>query len=180
MERCLPPPLTPTLSPSKRGEGARATITLREITFDTVRQISDLEVSDLQRGYVAPNAVSIAEAHFNPGDWFRAVYAADEPVGFVMLLDPATPGALVRSPYAPDSVGLRRLMIHHRHQRKGYGLATLDLIIAHARDKIRARRIISSYVPGEHGPKAFYLRYGFTETGRMRAGGQEIEISKDL
>ena len=32
-------------------------------------------------------AFSIAEAHFSPLAWFRAVYAGDTPVGFVMLSD---------------------------------------------------------------------------------------------
>jgi diamine N-acetyltransferase len=155
-------------------------VRLSEITFETVRQITALDVTDRQRGYVASNAVSIAEAHFNPGAWFRAVYAADEPVGFVMLLDPNAPGALVRSPIGPQNVALWRLMIDHRHQHRGYGRAALDLIFTHVRDTLRVKRIISSYIPGEHGPQAFYLRYGFQETGQTRAGGREIEISKDL
>jgi len=155
-------------------------IQLCEITFETVRQITALDVSDLQRAYVAPNAFSIAEAHFNPGAWFRAVYAGDDPIGFVMLLDPGVPGALVRSPIAPDSVALWRLMIDQRHQHKGYGRQTLDLICAHSRANLRAKRIISSYVPGEHGPRAFYLRYGFQETGSFRANGREVEIIKYL
>ena len=71
-------------------------------------------------------------------------------------------------------------MIDHRHQHKGYGRQALDLIFAHARSNLRVRRIISSYVPGEHGPKAFYLRYGFRETGQFRANGREVEISNDL
>ena len=156
------------------------TVRLREITFETVRAIIALDVSAQQRNNVAPNAVSIAEAHFNPGAWFRAVYAADEPVGFVMLLDPDAPGALVRSPISPQSIALWRLMIDHRHQHKGYGRQTLDLVFAHGRANLRATRIISSYVPGEHGPMDFYLRYGFLETGGFRADGREIEISKDL
>ena len=155
-------------------------VSLREITFETVRQIVALDLTDLQRYYVAPNAVSIAEAHFNPGNWFRAVYAGDEPVGLVMLLDPGVPGALVRRPYGHESIGLQRLMIDHCHQHKGYGRAALDLIFVHTRANIRTKRIVSSYIPGENGPKAFYLRYGFAETGRFRANGHEIEISKDL
>lgn len=43
---------------------------LRTITFDTVRTITDLEGGEKQRDYVPSNAVSIAEAHFNPGHGF--------------------------------------------------------------------------------------------------------------
>lgn len=50
-------------------------VSLHEITADTVRAVCALEVSPEQRGFVAPNAVSIAEAHFEPRAWFRAIYA---------------------------------------------------------------------------------------------------------
>ena len=52
-------------------ERGNADISLREITFATIRDILGLDVSEMQRGYVGSNAVSIAEAHYNPGAWFR-------------------------------------------------------------------------------------------------------------
>ena len=65
-----------------------APVSLREITADTVRTICALRVTPAQERLVAPNAVSIAQAHFEPAAWFRAIYAGDEPVGFAMLFDP--------------------------------------------------------------------------------------------
>ena len=41
-------------------------VTLREITRDTVRLVSLLDVGPGQDGLVAPNAFSIAQAYFNP------------------------------------------------------------------------------------------------------------------
>ena len=55
-----------------------STITLREITADTVREICNLATT--QRQFVAPNAISIAQAHFSEYAWFRAIYADDNPV----------------------------------------------------------------------------------------------------
>ena len=52
---------------------------------ETARAVCALEVGPEQHGYVAPNAVSIAQAHFEPKAWFRAVHADETPVGFVML-----------------------------------------------------------------------------------------------
>jgi diamine N-acetyltransferase len=63
-----------------------ATVTLREITRETLSGVLDLRVAPEQERFVASNAVSIAQAHFHPEHaWFRAVQAADVPVGFVML-----------------------------------------------------------------------------------------------
>ena len=36
---------------------------------------------------VAPNAASLAQAHFSENAWLRAIYADDTLVGFVMLYD---------------------------------------------------------------------------------------------
>jgi len=51
-----------------------------------VRQIVNLRVDPSQERFVASNGMSISEAYFE-GDhaWFRAVYADETPVGFVML-----------------------------------------------------------------------------------------------
>jgi diamine N-acetyltransferase len=155
-------------------------VSLQEITFETVRQITGLDVSSEQRSYVASNAVSIAEAHFNPGAWFRAIFADDVPVGFVMLLDPAIPGVLCRGPIANDELALWRLMIDHRYQRMGYGTQALDLVCQHARSFARVRRILSSYIVGPNGPERFYLQYGFEKTGRLRNKGGEVEIALPL
>jgi len=40
-------------------------VTLREINRETLRAILDLKVSRKQERFVAPNSVSIAEAHFS-------------------------------------------------------------------------------------------------------------------
>ena len=69
--------------------GDTAEVSLREITADTVVTIcrlSDTLVAP-QKRMVAPNALSIAQAHFSQHAWFRAIYAEDEPVGFIMLYD---------------------------------------------------------------------------------------------
>ena len=137
-----------------------AEITLREITKETVRRIIDLEVDERQSGFVAPNAVSIAEAHFEPKAWFRAVYADEDPVGFIMLFDdPETPRYYVW-----------RMMIDAEHQGKGYGRRAMELLIDYVRGRPRSTEIILSYVPGEGTPQPFYEKLGFVDTGEERHG----------
>ena len=144
------------------------TVTLREVTAQTVRAICNLEVLPEQRGYVAPNAVSIAQAYFQPRAWFRAIYAGEEPVGFVMLDDDPEQGEYF----------LWRFMVSGEHQGKGYGRAALDLVVDHVRTRPAASELRSSYVPGEHGPRDFYLAYGFEETGEVE--GAEVVIRLPL
>ncbi|MDA9399050.1 GNAT family N-acetyltransferase [Bradyrhizobium sp. CCBAU 45389] len=154
-------------------------VQLREITFATVRQIIALRGSEQQSRYVAPNATSIAEGLLNPGGWLRAIYADDTPVGFAMLFDPKVPGAIARGPMDTDSVVLWRLMVGYEYQKRGYAKAALDLLCAQAQ-KLGAKSLVTSYVPGEHGPERFYLHYGFVKTGNIRANGTELELRLDL
>ncbi len=161
-------------------KAVKLAVSLQVMTFDTVRDITALDVSVDQRAYVASNAVSIAEAYFNPGAWFRSIHVDSSPVGFVMLLDPARPGAIHRGPVALDDLVLWRFMIDHRFQRLGYGRRALDLVCRHALLVGTAKRILSSYVEGPHGPERFYLDYGFQRTGQLRNKEREIEIALPL
>ena len=67
---------------------------------------------------MAPNSVSIAQAYFEPKAWFRAVYADEEPVGFVMVHE---------DPDEPEYF-LWRLMIDEEHQGNGFGRRVLDQV----------------------------------------------------
>ena len=87
---------------------------------------------------MAPNAVSFAEAMFEPKAWFRAVVADDVPVGFVMLsIDTATP-----------EYYLWRFMIDQRYQGRGYGREAIRQVIDHVRTLPGAAELLVSWVPG--------------------------------
>lgn len=130
-------------------------VTLREINTDTVPTICQLAVGDDQRTFVTPNATSIAEAHFSDHAWFRAIYAGESPVGFVMLED---------RPEKPENY-LWRFMIDKRYQRMGFGRRALKLLIAHVRTRPRATELLTSVVEAPGGPLPFYERLGFIPTG---------------
>jgi diamine N-acetyltransferase len=143
-------------------------VSLRQVTAETVRLICALDVRPEQRAYVATNALSIAQAYFQPRAWFRAIYADDTPVGFVMLDEDQE----------KQEYFLWRLMIDAGHQGKGYGRRALDLVVEHARSRPGARELRSSYVPGDDGPAEFYRSFGFVETGELE--GTEVVIRLDL
>ena len=135
-------------------------VSLREITRETARDIMRLDVTEHQKQFVAPNSVSIAQAHFEPKGWFRAVYAGDEPVGFVMVYE---------DPDEPEYY-LWRFMIDHRYQGRGYGKAALELVIERVRGLPNATQLLTSYVPGEGSPGDFYHLMGFVDTGDEEEG----------
>ena len=142
-------------------------ITLREITAETVWPIMKLYVADNQKSFVAPNANSIAEAYFSKEAWFRAIYAGEEPVGFVMLhIDENKPEFF-----------LWRLMIASEQQGKGYGYLAMELIIDNVQTLPGANELLTSYVPGEGNPSPFYYKLGFEETGEWEDGEKVLKLS---
>lgn len=148
--------------------GFDARVTLREITSDTVTAICKLSDSlpEEQNKMVAPNAVSIAQAHFAEHAWFRAIYADETPVGFVMLWD---------DPEKAEYF-LWRLMIAGPHQRKGYGRRAIEQLVDYVRTRPDATELKASYVPIDGGPKAFYHKLGFQETGEVMHGEHVIRL----
>lgn len=138
------------------------TVTLREITKATLHDILRLKVAPHQEHFVASNAVSLAEAHFEPDlPWYRGVYVGDMPVGFLML-----------EYDAPDqSYVLWRFMIDARYQGRGYGRKALELLFAHIKTLPGTDVLYTHCVPGEGGPGPFYEKMGFVYTGEEEGGG---------
>ena len=62
-------------------------VTLEEINSDTVRAVCKLVTTVEQQKFVAPNAMSLAQALFSDEAWYRAIHADGVLVGFVMLSD---------------------------------------------------------------------------------------------
>jgi diamine N-acetyltransferase len=134
-----------------------SSVSLREITDETLRSILRLKVSPQQEKYVASNAVSIAQAYFHRATaWFRAIYAAETPVGFVMLEDKPNEA----------SYFLWRFMIDAQYQHFGFGKRAIELLIEQVKTRPNATTLGVSCVPdGDGSPCAFYEKLGFVYTG---------------
>lgn len=143
-------------------------VALSDITAATVRAVCALEPSVDQKGYVAPNAVSIAQAYFEPTARFKAVCIGEIPIGFVMW----------RPRPMPDAANLWRFMIDRRHQGKGYGKAALMLLCRDLRTS-GFRTLETSVVLGGASPLEFYRALGFRETGEVLLSG-EFGLSLNL
>lgn len=136
-------------------------ISLREVTRENLSAVLQLQVKRGQELFVAPNAVSIAQAYFfRETAWFRAIYADDTPVGFAMLDD------------QPEQKRyyLWRFMIDQRHQGLGIGARAIELIMDYVRTRPGSVELLLSCVPGEGGPGPFYEKLGFVYTGEVDDG----------
>ncbi len=147
-------------------------ITLREIDDGNRDAVVALRTTPEQEQFVSPVAVSLAEAvtyaHANP--WFRAVFAGEQPVGFVMLrwdVEPDPPS--MHGPWF-----LWKLLIDQRFQRRGYGGQVVrrvaELVRSHG-----ATELLTSYLPGEGGPAGFYAGLGFVPTGEVDETGEHLQ-----
>lgn len=139
-------------------------VSLREVTRDTLAAVLKLSPRPENQRFVASNAVSVAQAHFHPEAWFRAVCADEEPVGFIMLSD---------KPEKPEYY-LWRLMVDASHQRLGYGRRAVELLVDYVHTRPGATELLTSHAVGDDSPGPFYEKLGFVYTGDKEDSGELV------
>ena len=149
---------------------ADAAVSLREITFETVMAICGLSdtLTEPKKNFVAPNSVSIAQAHFSDRAWFRAISADEVPVGFAMLEDD----------HESCEYFLWRYMIAEPYHGMGFGRRGLDLLVDYVRTRPGAKELLVSCGQGEGSPEGFYVKCGFRHNGKKY--GEEIGLTLSL
>lgn len=135
-------------------------IELREITPRNFDECVGLTVGESQKGFVATNLRSIAQAKIYPTVEPMAVYADDEMVGFVLFGLDEDDGRYY----------LIRLMIDDRFQGRGFGRAAIFAVIERLRANPECREIYLSFVPANTGAEALYESIGFRRTGEIAEG----------
>jgi diamine N-acetyltransferase len=134
-------------------------VSLRPITDVNREAVEALAVTPDQARFVSGVRESILEAAAEPDAraLYWAIYAKETPVGFVMIADEVG---------SPDYIAhyLWKLLIDERHQGRGFGTATLDLIVEYFRNR-GVGTMWTSAGQGEGSPVTFYERYGFERTG---------------
>lgn len=136
---------------------------LRPVDSSNRAAVEQLRVADAQQGFVDGVRESLAEAQESPllRPWSRAVYAGNQPVGFLMIADDVPPHLAS----IPWRYYLWRMLIDRRYQGQGYGRAALDLLRDYLRSRPGADWLVTSVVPGPGSPLGFYRACGFEETG---------------
>ncbi|MBF6590391.1 MAG: GNAT family N-acetyltransferase [Ktedonobacterales bacterium] len=132
-------------------------ITLREITRANYSACLGLRVAPEQEPFVATNAVSLAEAKYEPEMVPLGIYAGERMVGFAMYGYNEADGAH----------WIHRLMVDVAYQHHGYGRAALRLVLARLRALPECARIAISWNPDNAVAERLYLSEGFTKTGEV-------------
>ena len=94
-------------------------------------------------------------------------------IGFAMISDN------IPQPMDDDLVGpyfLWKLLIDEPYQRHGYGAATIDAVVEYLRIRPGADVLYTSRADGPGSPRPFYLRCGFTDTGRVMSGENVLAL----
>jgi hypothetical protein len=144
-------------------------VSLREITDQKREAVLALRIAESQEGCVSSVADSLEEARDTPegNPWYRAIYADDQPVGFVMLSWNVDPGpAANHRAVVPLEAADRRAM-------SGYGREAVRLVAGIARDQ-GASELLTSYVSGERSPESFYRQIGFVPTSEQDEKGEKV------
>lgn len=136
-------------------------ITLREVNRDNWLSIVRLQVADDQKSFVASNAVSLAQAYYEPEHKLVPLGAFDNdiPVGFVMYGQYHHEGQ--------DLWLIFRMMVDKNHQRKGYGRAIMQQTIERMKTLSDSENIYISFLPENTAAKNLYAGVGFEDTGTM-------------
>jgi len=115
-----------------------------------------------------------AEQRAVPRQWAMYDTEAGSLIGFMMISDN------IPQPMDEDLVGpyyLWKLLIDERFQGRGYGAATLDALVGYLGARPGADVLYTSCADGPGSPRGFYLRYGFTDTGRIMWGENLLALN---
>jgi len=140
------------------------TLTAETITPANVAAACQLAVEPHQRDFVAPVAVSLAEAYTQPAvAWPRLILDDGEPVAFVMGgFDPGAELDFFRC-------GIWRLNVGAGVQGRGYGRFAVETVLEEARRRGNTTATVL-WIPAAGGPEEFYLKLGFRPTGQTFNG----------
>lgn len=142
-------------------------ISLCELNADNWKEAIKLEVLEDQKGFVASNLHSIAEASFHDGAFSKAILFEKKMIGYTLLFDPDD-----------NTMGhIPRLMIDKNYQGLGYGKEAMKhiLLLFKEMDKTQVELTV---MPENKDAQVFYEKVGFVDTGDIR--GEEKLYRIDL
>jgi len=145
-----------------------ARIRLEAVTPRNRSAILALELAPYQRGFVATNTESLAEAGEDDEAIPRAIVIDGHVVGFLMY----------SAPEDDDEAIVYRLMIDRSRQGRGLGRASIAKLLEDIASQSRVRRVLICYEPENEAARHLYASFGFMEMGLDEDG--EMMAALDL
>lgn len=141
-------------------------LTFKEINKENWIDCVNLEVSDEQENFVAPNWFSILQAKFEEECYPLCIYDGEEMVGFLMYdIDLDT-----------KRIGMCRLMFDTKFQGKGYGKKAVLKLFDLIEKKYGKIKFYTSTEPENIVAQKLYESLGFKKTGEIMEDEEVMEI----
>ena len=142
---------------------------IRPITLKNLDSAIGLEVSPEQKGLVADNLYTIAQAGLAPNSFCRVAYFEGEPVGFFAVRE------------VPDSTQryIWRYMIDARYQAKGFGRQMMEALLADLFSNTKVELVHLTVVRKPGCAEPFYEKCGFSATGEQIGGEWKMVLPRE-
>ena len=144
-------------------------VKLVELNSENWYECCKLEVTEEQKDFLEPNAISIAQSKFEPTLKPFAIYYEDSVVGFLMYNS-------IKEEL--DGYWVYRIMIGKEYQGKGIGKAATELMLLKMAKLPNANKIVVGYHPDNKGAHHLYSSLGFIDYGDRF--GKEMAVVKYL
>lgn len=79
-----------------------------------------------------------------------------------------------------ERVWLDRFLIAAEYQGRGYGKASLGLLIKHLQETYGCHRIYLSVTPGNSHAESLYRQFGFRKNGELDINGEHVMVMDDI
>lgn len=130
-------------------------------------KVLKLKIRADQKGFVAENSKSLAQAYVFPECVPLAILNDDEPVGFCM--------------YAIDdkdgSYWILRLMVDENRQSMGFGRRAMELLLERIMQDKARHVIYLSFEPENSRARALYESLGFVNDNRIEDGEEVYRLA---
>lgn len=159
-------------------------ITLQPITSDNWTDCIGLSptAEQVRIGFVAPNSVSLVQAHYEPWwqpyGFYATIDGQETMVGFAMA--GRWPASDIPPHHADAKPGvdfILRFMIDQRYQGRGYGRAGLQALLAQLQAQPDVQAIEISYDAINPVMAHLCTQAGFQPTGRLVDGEIEARLA---
>ncbi len=150
--------------------------TLRPVAIHDIVPLHKITVRDDQDDFVAPNAITIAQARFETGAYDFCIWDGENRVGLLALIDMAEHKDITEID-DPNAVYVWRLLIGQDVQGAGHGQAAMAFAEDWGRE--RGRSMVQVQAVRENAAAiGFYQSLGYALTGREADG--EVQLEKTL